>query len=299
MVKRQPVVLVTGASSGIGSAAAVAFAAKGYEVFGTGRNISRIQPTAGVEFVQLDVTDDDSVAKAVQTVIDRAGRIDVLVNNAGALLLGGAEETSAAQAQDLFDTNFFGVVRMTNAVLPHMRAQGGGRIVNVGSVVGFVLMPYSVFYSSSKYALEGYSQDRSRTAGVRYPRHARRTRLHDTGSTRPYGWAIRQSGYAARRAQAHQEINKSSAGADSPDSVAAVIVRAASATSPDYGTGSRLRARDDARCRSPESLFDSTNRRATKLNKAALTPGATTATLLASPAGAVRGPSRSSQVVQR
>ncbi|WP_051574144.1 oxidoreductase [Mycobacterium sp. URHB0044] len=281
MVKRQPVVLVTGASSGIGSAAAAAFAAKGYEVFGTGRNIGRIQPTAGVEFVQLDVTDDDSVAKAVQTVIDRAGRIDVLVNNAGALLLGGAEETSAAQAQDLFDTNFFGVVRMTNAVLPHMRAQGGGRIVNVGSVVGFVPTPYSVFYSSSKYALEGYSQGLDhelREFGIRVT-------LVEPGYTNTAIDSAVWMGdtpipaYAARRAQAHQEMTESIASADSPETVAAVIVRAASASSPKlrYPAGGFARVMTRVVRYAPASLLDSAIRRATKLNKAAVTPGTTTA----------------------
>ena len=112
MTKRSPVVLVTGVSSGIGRAVADAFAAKGFEVFGTSRNPRTTQPVAGVELVQLDVTDDASVAAAVSTVVQRAGRIDIVVNNAGAGVFGAAEETSIAQAQQLFDTNFFGLVQV-------------------------------------------------------------------------------------------------------------------------------------------------------------------------------------------
>jgi short-subunit dehydrogenase len=280
VVKRQPVVLVTGASSGIGSAAAVAFAAKGYEVFGTSRNIGRIQPTAGVEYVQLDVTDEDSVEKAVQTVIARAGRIDVLVNNAGALLIGGAEESSASQAQELFNTNFFGVVRMTKAVLPHMREQGSGRIVNVGSVVGFVPTPYTVFYSSSKYALEGYSQGLDhevREFGIRVT-------LVEPGYTNTAIDSAVWMGdtpipaYAARRAQIRQQMTDSISGADAPASVAAVIVKAATANPPKlrYPAGRFARLMTRVVRYAPSSLLDSAIRRATKLNKAPASPDATT-----------------------
>ncbi|WP_225341638.1 SDR family NAD(P)-dependent oxidoreductase, partial [Mycobacterium avium] len=111
-------VLVTGASSGIGRAVAKAFAAKGFEVFGTTRNPRTAEPIPGVELVELDVTDAASVDAAVKSVIERTGRIDILVNNAGSGILGAAEESSVAQAQRLIDTNFLGLVRLTNAVLP-------------------------------------------------------------------------------------------------------------------------------------------------------------------------------------
>ena len=104
-----------------------------------------------------DVTDDASVAKLVDQVLADAGRIDLLVNNAGMGLLGGAEESSMVQAQSLFDVNVFGVFRMTNAVLPTMRRQGKGRIVNLSSVQGFIRAPYFALYSSTQHAIEGYS----------------------------------------------------------------------------------------------------------------------------------------------
>ena len=108
--------------------------------------------------ITCDVTDDASVKKAVEKVLDTTGRIDVLVNNAGIGLLGGAEESSISQAQALFDVNLFGVIRATNAVLPAMRNQKAGRIINISSVLGLIPAPFSALYSSTKHALEGYSE---------------------------------------------------------------------------------------------------------------------------------------------
>lgn len=123
------VALVTGASSGIGRATAGALQAAGYRVFGTSRRAGS-DGADGVTMLACDVTDDASVAQLVDEVLAKVGRIDLLVNNAGIGLLGGAEESSTAQAQALFDVNVFGVLRMTNAVLPAMRRQRKGRIVN-------------------------------------------------------------------------------------------------------------------------------------------------------------------------
>src|SRR3954468_15786968 len=119
----RPVALVTGASTGIGKAAALALAAAGFETVGTSRKTSGADRRDGVTFLALDVGSDDSVAAAVEQVIERFGRIDVLVNNAGIGSSGADEENSLAQAQRLFDINVFGVMRMTKAALPHMRAQ--------------------------------------------------------------------------------------------------------------------------------------------------------------------------------
>jgi NAD(P)-dependent dehydrogenase (short-subunit alcohol dehydrogenase family) len=158
MATTQQVALVTGATSGIGKAAATALAAAGFEVIGTGRNTARATPLAGVTYLDLDVTSDESVASAVKQVIDRFGRIDVLVNNAGVGSTGAAEEFSISQTQDIFDINVYGVMRMTKAVLPHMRAQRRGRIINVSSLSGFVPSPFMALYVSTKHAVEGYSQ---------------------------------------------------------------------------------------------------------------------------------------------
>lgn len=152
------VVLVTGVSSGIGRATAVKFAERGCRVFGTLRSIATAQPIAGVELVQMDIRDEATVQRGIQEVISKADRIDVLVNSAGVTLLGSVEETSIAEAQSLVDTNVFGVLRTTRAVLPYMRKQGSGRIVNVSSVLGFLPAPYMGLYSASKHAVEGMSE---------------------------------------------------------------------------------------------------------------------------------------------
>ncbi|MCA9131232.1 MAG: oxidoreductase [Planctomycetales bacterium] len=164
------IALVTGASSGIGKATAERLMKAGYKVYGTSRRGAALgqQP---FEMLALDVTNDASVAAAVGELIRREGRIDLLVNNAGfSLATAGAEESSIEQVKSIFDTNFFGIVRMTRAVLPHMRKQTSGRIINIGSIVGFLPAPFMAFYSATKHALEGYSQSLDhevRTLGIR------------------------------------------------------------------------------------------------------------------------------------
>jgi NAD(P)-dependent dehydrogenase (short-subunit alcohol dehydrogenase family) len=158
MTATRPVALVTGASSGIGKAATLALAAAGFQVIGTSRNTARVTPADGVTLLDLDVTAEESVAAVVEQVLGRFGRIDVLVNNAGLGANGAAEEVSVAQAQGVFDVNVFGLMRMTKAVLPRMRAQGSGRIINISSVGGFVPNPFMAVYVGSKHAVEGYTE---------------------------------------------------------------------------------------------------------------------------------------------
>ena len=164
------IALVTGASSGIGQATAERLAKAGYKVYGTSRRGGQTG-NRSFEMLKLDVTNDDSVTAAVNEVIGREGRIDLLVNNAGfSLATAGAEESSIEQVQSIFDTNFFGIVRMTRAVLPHMRKQGSGRIINIGSIVGFLPAPFMAFYCATKHAVKGYSQSLDhevRTLGIR------------------------------------------------------------------------------------------------------------------------------------
>src|SRR5437667_901811 len=163
-------VLVTGASSGIGEATAERLARAGYKVYGTSRRGAQAGQRS-FEMLPLDVTSDDSVAAAVGEVLRREGSIDLLVNNAGlGVAPAGAEESSIEQARSIFETNFFGIVRMTRAVVPYMRKQGGGRIINIGSVLGILPMPYGALYAPTKHALEGYSQSLDhelRTRGIR------------------------------------------------------------------------------------------------------------------------------------
>jgi NAD(P)-dependent dehydrogenase (short-subunit alcohol dehydrogenase family) len=155
---REKIVLITGASSGIGRATAEHLVERGYRVFGTSRNPAGAAPIKGAALLPLDVRDDASVETCVATVQNAVGPIDVLINNAGYSVVGAVEETSPSEAQALFDTNFFGTLRMVRAVLPLMRKQGSGLIINTSSVLGFLPAPFMGLYASTKHALEGLSE---------------------------------------------------------------------------------------------------------------------------------------------
>jgi NAD(P)-dependent dehydrogenase (short-subunit alcohol dehydrogenase family) len=150
--------LVTGISSGIGREIAQLLAERGARVFGSVRNPKSASPIRGVDLVSMDVTDDASVKAAVQTIGQKAGPVHLLVNNAGYSLMGALEETSVDEARQQFETNLFGMLRVTNAILPGMRQQGFGRIVNISSVLGFLPAPYMGVYAASKHAVEGYTE---------------------------------------------------------------------------------------------------------------------------------------------
>ena len=164
------IALVTGASSGIGEATAQRLAMAGYKVYGTSRRGAQ-SGQRSFAMLPLDVTSDESVEAAVRELIRLEGRIDLLVNNAGfGVAPAGAEESSIDQAKAIFETNFFGLIRMTRAVVPQMRRQGNGRIINIGSVLGFLPMPYGALYAATKHAVEGYSESLDhelRTRGIR------------------------------------------------------------------------------------------------------------------------------------
>jgi NAD(P)-dependent dehydrogenase (short-subunit alcohol dehydrogenase family) len=272
MTNRSPVVLVTGVSSGIGRAIASAFAAKGFEVFGTSRNPHTTEPAFGVELVQLDVTDDTSVSSAVETVIQRAGRIDILVNNAGAGVFGAAEETSIAQAQQLFETNFFGLVRVTRSVLPYLRAQRSGRIINIGSVLGFLPSPYGSLYAASKHAVEGFTESldhETREFGVRAvvvePGYTNTSfEANATEADSPL------DSYATVRQHVIEAITEELRKGDDPDVVAQVVLKAATDRTPKlrYPAGPLARRLALLKKYAPAGLLDNGIRKANKLGSA-------------------------------
>jgi NAD(P)-dependent dehydrogenase (short-subunit alcohol dehydrogenase family) len=152
------ITLVTGVTSGIGREIAQLLAQRGARVFGTARNPQSASPIPGVEIVRMEVTDDASVNEAVQSIVRKAGPIQYLVNNAGYSFMGALEESSVAEARQQFETNLFGVLRLTNAVLPGMRQAGDGRIVNISSMLGLLPAPYWGIYAASKHAVEGYTE---------------------------------------------------------------------------------------------------------------------------------------------
>lgn len=151
-------VLITGVSSGIGQATARLLAERDYTVFGASRNPSSTPTIPGVEVLPLDLCSDESVRVCIDMLLTKIAHLDVLVNNAGYALRGALEETTLEEAKAQFETNLFGVVRMTKGVLPIMRRQGSGQIINVSSAVGLTPLPFVGFYSASKFALEGYTE---------------------------------------------------------------------------------------------------------------------------------------------
>ena len=228
------VALVTGASSGIGEATAKRLAAAGYKVYGTSRRGA--QPGQhNFQMLSLDVTRDESVEAVVAELMRLEGRIDLLVNNAGfGVAPAGAEESSIEQAKAIFETNFFGLVRMTRAVVPHMRRQGSGRIVNIGSVLGFLPMPYGALYSATKHAIEGYSESLDhelRTRGIRVSviEPAYTKTQFDANFLAPDSMLDE---YGEVRALLDKVLKKVMATADEPAVVADIVLEAAMAERP-------------------------------------------------------------------
>lgn len=165
-IQANQVVLITGASRGIGYETAKLLASEGYIVYGGVRDISSFDSVSIVQqsslknfyVVELDVTDQKSIDLAVEKIFANEGRLDVLVNNAGIMIYGSVENVTIEEAKKLFDVNFFGVMRVTQAVLPAMRAQNAGRIIQISSRSGFRPLPSISIYAASKYALEGLSE---------------------------------------------------------------------------------------------------------------------------------------------
>jgi NAD(P)-dependent dehydrogenase (short-subunit alcohol dehydrogenase family) len=152
------VVLITGASSGFGRETARLLLGHGFKVYGTSRNPSAKPQEPGVGMIALDVDSDSSVQNGVKEILDEAGRLDVLVNNAGYVLTGGAEETSIAEAKAQLETDFFGPIRMTKSVLPIMRKQGSGQIINISSLAAVLPVPFEGYYAAAKAALLAWSE---------------------------------------------------------------------------------------------------------------------------------------------
>lgn len=267
-----PTALVTGASSGIGEATAERLTKAGYKVYGT----SRRSPQGGqrpFEMLTLDVTRDESVDAAVSEVIRREGRIDLLVNNAGfGVAPAGAEESSIEQARTIFETNFFGLIRMTRAVVPHMRRQGSGRILNVGSVLGFLPMPFGALYAATKHAVEGYSESLDhelRTRGIRVsiiePAYTK-TRF-EANVLEPDS---KLDEYSDARAALGKVLKSVMAAGDEPDVVADIVLKAAGAAHPKLryaagGLANRLRL---LRRFAPAGLVDAAVRKNLRLDVA-------------------------------
>ncbi len=227
------VAVVTGASTGIGRATALSLKAAGYKVYGTSRRAAADGP-AGIEMVVCDVADDGSVAALVTRVMAESGRIDVLVNNAGLGITGAAEETSIELAKTIFDVNVFGVFRLTREVLPIMRRQKSGRIVNISSVLGLIPAPYMALYAATKHAIEGYSESLDhevRAFGVRVlliePAYTQTS--FDANALAPDRMLPI---YDGGRANADATMKKAMLTGDRPEVVAEAVLKALTAKAP-------------------------------------------------------------------
>ncbi len=256
--------IVTGASAGIGKITAATLAREGYRVFGTSRSVKTDGP-AGVEMVACDVTDQNSVDKLVAHVLAKTGQIDLVVNNAGLGLVGAAEESSIQQSQALFDVNFFGVMRVVNAVLPSMRQRGSGRIINLSSALGLIPAPYLAHYAATKHAVEGYSQSLDhelREFGIRvlliepaYTRTDMESNSLEADTPLPL--------YAARRAQMVALNADMLTTGDDPSVVAQAILRAAKDPSPNLRNPAGKAAKQISLLRRlvPGKMFDKSLRK--------------------------------------
>jgi len=237
-------------------------------VFGTYRRPPATR-LAGVEYLACDVTSDEAVQTAVGQVLAKAGRVDLLINNAGVGLIAGAEESSVEQAKSLFDVNLFGVFRMTKAVLPTMRRQGSGRIVNISSVMGLIPAPFMALYAASKHALEGYSESLDheiRATGVRVvlvePAY---TRTSFEGNV--YQADQQLDVYQSARTNAEGVMRDEMKAADTPELVARAVVKASTDTNPypRYAAGRRARQVSLLRRFVPGSAFDKSLRKQMRL----------------------------------
>jgi len=163
-MKDERVVLITGASSGFGRATAEYLAERGHRVFGTSRHPEKVKPfiteklQGELEIIEMNVNRNDSVIKGIALIMKKSGRLDVVINNAGFSIAGSIEDTSMMEAKSQLETNFFGVHRVCRQVLPIMREQGSGYIINISSLSGLVGIPFQGLYSASKWALEGYTE---------------------------------------------------------------------------------------------------------------------------------------------
>ncbi len=158
MSDNSKVILITGTSSGIGKASAEYLSKQGHTIFGTSRYPGSYPKPNDYTILQMDVTDNTSIQNAINQIIENEGKLDVLINNAGFGIAGAIEHTSIDKAKEQFETNFFGTVRLIKSVLPIMRKQDAGLIINISSIGGVIGLPYQSMYSASKFAIEGLTE---------------------------------------------------------------------------------------------------------------------------------------------
>jgi len=267
---KSKIAIVTGASSGIGAATAELLANSGYKVYGTSRKGVQASQRS-YKMIALDVNSEESIEVALNEVVRIEGRIDLVVNNAGfGVAPAGAEESSIEQTKMIFDTNFFGIVRMTRAVVPYMRKQGEGRIINIGSILGLIPAPYMATYAATKHAVEGFSESLDhelRTRGIRVsvvePGY---TNTHFEANTQEVDAKLEE--YTTARKALAKLMKIAVAGGDDPKVVANVVLKAANAKHPKlrYAAGKLACRLSFLRRFAPAALVDIGIRKELKLD---------------------------------
>jgi len=267
---KSKIAIVTGASSGIGAATAELLANSGYKVYGTSRKGAQSSQRP-YKMIALDVNSEESIEAALNEVVQIEGRIDLVVNNAGfGVAPAGAEESSIEQTKMIFDTNFFGIVRMTRAVVPYMRKQGEGRIINIGSILGLIPAPYMATYAATKHAVEGFSESLDhelRTRGIRVsvvePGY---TNTHFEANTQEVDAKLDE--YTTERKARAKLMKIAVAGGDDPKVVANVVLKAANAKHPKlrYAAGKLACRLSFLRRFAPAALVDMGIRKELKLD---------------------------------
>ena len=263
----RPVALVTGASSGIGEVTALRLGRAGFEVYGAARRVERMSVLHehGVRVLGMDVTDEASMAAGVGRILEEQGRVDVLVNNAGYGSYGAVEDVPVDEARRQFEVNLFGMARLIQLVLPTMRAQGSGRIINISSIGAVIYEPFGAWYHATKFAVEGFSDSLRvelapfgihvvivRPAGILTEwNRISRDSLRET--SRGGAYAERAEGAARTLERADTPMMSSR-----PDVVAKTIVKAATARrpSPRYASGKGARLIPTSRRLLPDRVFD-------------------------------------------
>ncbi|MBP7881674.1 MAG: oxidoreductase [Candidatus Methylopumilus sp.] len=267
---KSKIAIVTGASSGIGAATAVLLANSGYKVYGTSRKGAQDNQRS-YKMIAMDVNSEESIDAALKDVIKVEGRIDLVVNNAGfGVAPGGAEESSIEQTKMMFDTNFFGVVRMTRAVVPYMRKQGEGRIINMSSILGLIPAPYMATYAATKHAVEGFSESLDhelRTRGIRVSVVEPAYTNTQFEANAPEVDAKLDEYNIARKALATL-VKVAIASGDDPSVVANVVLKAANAKNPKarYAAGKLSSRLSFLRRFAPAALVDMGVRKQLKLD---------------------------------
>jgi short-subunit dehydrogenase len=228
--------LITGATSGIGLIIATQLHENGYKVFGTSRNPEKHRQVLPFELLGLDITSETSVQNCIDTLLSRSQTIDILVNNAGIGICGSAEETSIEQAYKQVETNFWGAVKMTRAVLPIMRRQRSGKIITIGSLGGIIGIPYQSYYSAAKHALEGfYKSLRLETSSFNIKISMVEPGFFNTNLHNAFEYAKPAiSDYDNLRNNALPVLSDSIEKADTPEAVARMVLKIVNSKNPGY-----------------------------------------------------------------